>query len=830
MQKLKSLIIAFFIFFLQLVAASPLPVEPKNSGEILLALKKLQVLGSALYIAAHPDDENTAVLAYLAKEKLVRTGYLSLTRGSGGQNLIGSEKGNPLGIIRTQELLAARKIDGAEQFFTRAIDFGYSKTSEETLEIWNKEEILADIVWVIRSFRPDVIITRFTPKLGGHGHHLASAILAEEAFHAAADPSHFPDQLQHRTLWQAKRLVWNTFNPPEPQPLGESVKPIKINVGAFNSILGLSYTEIAAKSRSMHKCQGFGASPLRSSKFEYFEHILGEPAANDLFDFVDLGWSRIPGGKEVSQLLGNAIAKFNLAAPSEIVSDLLKVYKKIEQMASGYLIDQKKEKIKELLLSCSGLWIESTADRFSVSPGENLKVSTRVINRSPSSVSLETILLPNTKEPISIHHNLVQYQEFAETHIIGIPMKLKISQPYWLEKPPFLGHYQVNNPLKIGSPQETSLDPVKIALSFQNEIVHFETPILYRWTDPIQGEIYRNIEILPPISVKVEEELLLFPSEHPKQIHLSISHNQSSDLDILTIQPPSGWIVNPDKIRLEQSMQDGIQRETITVTPPAAASLSKKLLSFNHQGIKTKHARSHKEISYPHIPIQGYFPRAQSTVVRIDVKTRKKTIAYIEGSGDEIPKVLEQLGYKVTVLTDGDLAKEELAKFDTIITGIRAYNTRKALAKNFERLLDYIQAGGTVVDQYNKNSGLLIEHLGPYPFRISKDRVTDENAPVTVLIPDHSLLTTPNTITRLDFNQWIQERGTYFADQWDSKYETLLSSHDSNENPKKGGLLFCNYGQGFYIYTGYSWFRQLPTGNPGAIRLFVNLIEAGGKK
>ena len=817
-----------FLFFLalspQLFAGKPKPFKGKHSAEIQLALNKLNVLGSALYIAAHPDDENTAVLAYLANENLVRTAYLSLTRGDGGQNLIGTEKGELLGILRTQELLAARQIDGAEQYFTRAIDFGYSKSAEETLDIWDKEKVLSDIVWVIRAFRPDIIITRFTSKLGGHGHHLASAILAEEAFNAAADPSRYPEQLSSVRPWQAKRLVWNKFTDSEHKTESLS-NSVKLDVGKFNSLLGKSYTELAAESRSMHKCQGFGSSAYRGSKFEYFEHVLGEPFNGDLFDGIELSWGRVHGGETLRKIISRAVDTFNPEKPTEVLPLLVAACKLLNESTPHYWITEKRKEVINLIKQCSGLWIEAIADDYAVTRGNNLDITAMVVNRTGYPMTLERIMVPFGNADISSSQPLQINQPHSIKRSILVPSNSEYSEPYWLREEPEHGIYPVRHQALIGLSNISPLPTVKFMVLIGNERVELETPIYFRWTDSIEGETYRPVVITPNVTVNLEEKVYIFSDSQPKKIRLSIKSPINRFYGKLHVRLSGGWNTDNEVIPFEIREFGEEINQSITIRPSSTSSIGTITIEVEREG-KTSLARSHRIIQYPHIQVQNYFPVAKAKLIRLNISMRGGKIGYIMGAGDEIPNVLQQLGYQVHLLTDNEIGTINLSIFDAIITGIRAYNTRECLRNYHHRLLEYVHAGGTLLDQYNTSGDLVIDNPGPYPFTISRDRVTMEDTPVKILTPDHRLLNRPNKITPADFEGWTQERGLYFPNQWDSKYETILACHDPGEREKQGGILYCRYGEGVYIYTSYSWFRQLPGGVPGAYRLFVNLLSS----
>jgi LmbE family N-acetylglucosaminyl deacetylase len=819
-------ILLFLIILLAELSAQPSPTM--SASEIQLALKKLTVTGSVLYVAAHPDDENTALLAYLSKEKLLRTGYLAMTRGDGGQNLIGTETGDLLGVIRTQELLAARAIDGAEQFFTRAIDFGYSKSSDETLEIWNKEKVLADVVWVIRKFRPDVIITRFLPTAGGHGHHLSSAILAEEAFHAAADPNRFPEQLQYVKTWQAKRILWNVFSWNRDGQNTDLSKLVSVDLGAYNPLLGQSYTEIYAKSRSMHKSQGFGAGASRGTSLNYFLHTAGDSARTDLFEGIDLTWNRIPGGKKIGEQLEEAYQNFNPEDPSASFPSLLAALKMMETAPKDPWIDVKKKDLQKIIQVCAGLWVEAIADDYSVTPGSEAELTATVINRSKYPIILSKIDLPFEGGDTLVDRVLQPNEPIEWKTKLRLPPNADYSQPYWLRNTPSKGTFTVNDLRLIGKPVEETPLQVDFTLIADNQPLEFKTPVLFRWVDRVDGELYRPLEITPKITLDLNEPVYVFPDAQTREIIIRIRANENDISGALRLKLPAGWKSAPASIQF--SLQEKYEEKSVrfNIYPPDHAS----------EGIVTpiakvggrEFSREYTKIEYKYIPIQTLFPESQAKLVRLDLKKNNEKIAYIMGSGDEVAKNLEQIGYDVTLLSDAEIENSDLSKFDVIITGIRAYNTDKSLAKNFQRLLEFVNSGGTLIDQYNTTWGLPLESIGPYPFKISHDRVSVEGAPVQFVNPQSPLLNYPNKITMEDFDGWIQERGLYFANKWDSThYQPILTSHDPGETPTSGGMLYAKHGKGHYIYSGLSWFRELPAGVPGAYRLFVNLISIGSQ-
>ncbi len=827
MNTLKRTVVFLLLLLLKLNSLHAQPPRLLNAAELQLALKKLNVLGSALYIAAHPDDENTALLAYLSRERLVRTAYLAVTRGDGGQNLLGSEKGTLMGVLRTQELLAARRIDGAEQFFTRAIDFGYSKSPEESMAIWGRDKVLSDMVWVIRKFRPDIILTRFPKSGGGHGHHTASAILAEEAFQAAGDPSRFPEQLKYVQPWQPRRLLWNAWPRrwgPRPADLPAT---LHVDVGTYNPLLGKSYTEIAAESRSMHKSQGFGSAARRGSSIEDFALVAGDPANGDLFDGIDLSWSRLPGGREVGRLLRQAERAFDPEHPAAIVPLLLKAYARLDALPPGYWVKQKKKELLAVLQSCTGLWLEATAGDYSVAPGGTVKVRLKALNRSDAPLVLERVALPYNAGSDLLNRELKNNQPVELQVLIPLPENAELSQPYWLRQKPGKGTYRVDDPTLIGLPENPPALTADFTVRVDRRRLRFDIPVLYRWTDPVAGEQVRPFEIVPEVAVNLEEKAYVFPDQRVKEIRLKLLAGAPDVSGEVRLSLPSGWRATPEAISF--SLQDKYDETEVSFTlrPPAKPATG-TLTAVVETGRGTW-SRSLVTIEYPHIPIQTLFPPAEARLVRVDLRKRGTRIGYVMGSGDDIPASLHQVGYDVTLLSDEDLEGADLSGFDAVITGVRAFNTRPRLKQQRRRLLDYVRSGGTLIVQYNTNRRLVTDEIGPYPFHISRDRVTVEEAAVTFLNPDHPLLNSPNKITQEDFQGWVQERGLYFADEWDGRYQTVLSSHDPGEGPKEGGLLFARYGKGVFIYTGYAFFRQLPAGVPGAYRLFVNMISAGKK-
>ncbi len=812
-----------------------------GTPEIELALHKLNVLGSVLMIAAHPDDENTALLAYYARGRSVRTGYLSLTRGEGGQNLIGPEQGDPLGVIRTQELLAARRIDGAEQFFTRAIDFGFSKSPDEALAKWGREKVLSDVVWVIRKFRPDVIILRFsgTPR-DGHGHHQASAILGKEAFSAAADKNRFPEQLRYVQTWQAKRLMWNVFSFTPEQEKEARAMPHKVEVdtGEFNPILGKSYNEIAGISRSQHRSQGMGAPERRGSSNNFLVTVEGPPADESAFEGVDTGWQRVPGGEAVGKTLAEAERAFEPEHPERIISLLLKARPSLAASDDPWA-RRKLEELDETLALCSGLWLDTTADHYALVPGRKVEIQLTALNRSHASMDLRgySVLAPhgNIDGGINYGPHLLPYNQPVTVSLSWtIPTDCPYSQPYWLRRAHAGDTYEIDDQQWIGLADTPPLLTAEFMLNFNGTNVTLKRPVQFRYVDPTEGELTRAIIVVPAVGINLPERIEFFPDEAPKKMEIQVKGNVAKAAGELRLELPEGWHAEPSSQPFQMPDADGEQALSFAITPPHAGAQAQLRAIAKLDGNEITTGMT--VISYPHIPPQTLFPNADAKLVRTDVKLTAHKVGYVTGAGDQLPEALRQLGCEVTLLSERDLTGGNLGEFDAIVTGVRAYNVRADLRANQERLLEYVHNGGTLIVQYNvaeggpfggRKTGELAR-IGPYPLQIGRGRVSVEEAPVKFLEPDNPLLASPNHISEKDFEGWIQERGLYFASEWDSHYHAILETHDPGEKPQEGGMLAARYGQGVYIFSAFSWFRELPAGVPGAYRIFANMLSARG--
>jgi LmbE family N-acetylglucosaminyl deacetylase len=811
MKRGLSCVLAAFL----IIQAAPAFAQRELSGAARAyeSLHGLCNTGSVLMIAAHPDDENTALLAYFARGLCVRTGYLSLTRGEGGQNLLGPEQGDALGVIRTQELLAARRIDGAEQFFTRAIDFGFSKTADETMRKWGRERTLSDIVRVIRRFRPDVIVLRFsgTPN-DGHGHHQVSAILGREAFFAAADPKQFPEC---GPPWQAKRVFWNMFGFTREQQQENATKAGRndIDDGAWNPVLGYSYLEIAGMSRSMHRSQGMGSPERQGSNIDSLIVVAGDSAKDSIFDGVDTTWNRFPGGKPVGDLLEKAWQTLDPDHPEKAVPLLVEAK---GQMPAGDdpLLRRKEHDLNEAIALCAGLSLDATADEYAIVPGGKVKVTLTAVNRGTLAIQSPAFgMAPNQPAQLSSED--------------AIPPKAGYSGPYWLQQPPKGDSYEVGDPNLIGTPENAPLISKRVEFDVAGTRIELERPVVYRWVDRLLGERWRPLAVVPSVQVSIPESSVIFADNAAKRVSIELKSVQTERGQARLDGP---WKTTPNSAPfvLPKGVETSI---SFDVSPPSQQERTHALMEI-HAGNSGIFVAT-ELIDYPHIPPQYLFPPASVKLVRVDVRNLAKNIGYVMGAGDEVPDALRQMGSTVTLLDAGDLARGDLNRFDAIVTGVRAYNTRPDLVANAQHLVEYVQNGGTLVVQYNTmntytgEGGAVLGHAGPWPFQIGRDRVTVEEAPVAFPHPDNPLLHSPNEITARDFDGWIQERGLYFASQWDPHYTPLFEMHDPGEQPLLGATLAARYGKGAFVFTAFSWFRELPAGVPGAFRIFANLLSAG---
>ncbi|PWS30554.1 PIG-L family deacetylase [Pedobacter paludis] len=819
----KRLTTILFLVF-SVILCSAQQVRPAKSSEIFRALKTLQHIPKVLYLAAHPDDENTGLLSWLVNEENVETAYLSLTRGDGGQNLLGTEQGAALGLIRTHELLEARKLDGAQQFFTRAIDFGFSKNTDDTFKQWDADSITADVVWAIRKFRPDVIICRFPPTAAaGHGQHAASAVVAEKAFKAAGNKNMFPNQLKYVSVWQPKRLLWNTFRFGSVNTTAEN--QLKVTVGQYDAQLGMGYGELAGLSRSLHKSQGAGTQSVAGIRSEYFTHVAGEPAKTSLFDGLAKNWAD-KGSSDIDLALGKIVSAFNFNKPALSVPALLALRKKIVLFKDANLRNDKLKSIDNIILSCAGFMGEVVTNQPEAIAGDHYNFRLNLISRA-SDVMIEKINWLNASE--TTNRKLSNDSLITIEHQIQIPTNASLTEPYWLEKPAKnAATFSVSNDTLIGLPEAESPLMVKLKLKIGAERFEVGLPLSYKKLDPVKGDVVEQLRIVPAVEIKFAESVYFANDKEDLTVKLRIRANKDVN---------NGKVILKFGNELAQSMSlDHINlkaNEISNISVPISKDLLSKIMlnrSFIEATLFTEtgqYNKSQQVIQYAHLPVLQYFVPASAWLIKGDVKVTAKKIGYIPGAGDLIPEFLRQAGLQVDVLGETEILNSaKLASYDAVVTGVRVINTEKRI-KNWQvALRSYVENGGTIVMQYNTTQDMALQDFGIYPLSIGGKRVTEENADVKILNPALRLLNYPNKITSEDFKGWVQERGAYFPDKWDKNYEALFEMHDTGEEPLQGSTLYAKYGKGNFIYTPLAFFRQLPAGNVGAARLFFNFLSA----
>ena len=802
-----------------------------NAVEIYNKIEKLNFLGSALYIAAHPDDENTRLISYLSNDVKARTGYLSLTRGDGGQNLIGTQLRELLGVIRTQELIEARKIDGGEQFFTRANDFGFSKNPTETLEIWDKQKVLADIIWTIRKFQPDVIINRFDHRSPGttHGHHTASAMLGIESFNLASNPASFSEQLQYVKPWQTTRQFFNTswwfYGTIEKFKAADKTYLIALETGTYYANLGKSNQEIAALSRSQHQSQGFGSTGARGEETEYLEFINGAPLTDkkSLFEGVDTSWNRVKGGKNIGILISKIAAEFNHKDPSMSIPNLVKAYSMIQSLNEDHWKPIKLAELKEIIAASAGLFLEAASQNQEATAGSTVQLKLEAINRSAIPMQLSSV----TTQPAGIttvqNLNLKNNTTNAFNVNIELPENLNYTQPYYLKESGSIGIYTVKEQQIIGLPDIIREVKVVFNVKINGVEIPFERIVIFKYNDDVKGEVYNYLDIVPAVTTSISEKVLLFKTLKSKTVTVKIKAGRDNVKGVLKLELPPSWTVTPAAIPFEIIKKGAEQLVSFEVTPPLKAdeAVAKCVAIMNEK----QYDKEQIFINYDHITKQQVLKSAEAKFIKTDLITNNERIAYIMGAGDEVPTNLLQLGYSVTLLNAEEISPEKLKNYDVVMTGVRAYNTIDALAFKQDILFEFVKSGKTMIVQYNTSGDLITDKIAPYPLKLSRDRVTEENAEVRFLAPNHAVLNYPNKITSKDFEGWKQEQGLYYPNVYDKAFTPILSSNDTGETPKNGALLIAPYGKGHYVYTGLSFFRELPEGVTGAYKLLSNMIS-----
>lgn len=793
----------------------------EGTGSIYVNVQKLHSLKRVLYVAAHPDDENTRALAWFSLGEKAETAYFSLTRGDGGQNLIGNELGENLGVLRTQELLAARSYDGAKQYFSRAVDFGYSKSAEESLEKWGKDALLEDLVLMIRKFRPDVLVTRFPPdERAGHGHHTASALLAIEAFHKAADANFLPEQVKQLGTWQATSIYWNTsywwdenikdLSPDDPDYL-------ITDIGEYNPLLGASYNEIGTLARSQHKCQGFGAVVEQGSRIEYFKHLDGQKLENSFFEGKTETWTSLLNAK-LEQKFTKLLADFDFVNPENNVPQLLEILGDLNQLEDGFFKEEKLKRCKQIVMDCLGLTAELQAENYSFVSGESVSLKLALLNRSPVQVKLTGARL-NTGETLDGEFVLPSNEWLSEE--LTSNGRVPISSPYWLDAP-FDDLFRVSDRHLLGLAENPPSIFVVLELLIDGKSFAIEVPAMYKWGDPSYGERRRSLIATPKLTATLDQDFCLIKPGASKKIRVKIHGFQDSINETINIQVSEKWSVSPKNFAFQSSRMDEEQWFEFELKNEGSTSDGTLRLTNNNGELLDQI----REITYDHIPTQTIFKSAEMGCKSLDVKIRPNKVAYITGVDDEVSQAIENLGFEVSVLNVSDLSTTDLSQFGTVVLGIRVYNVFPELANYQGKLEAFVSNGGNVIMQYNTATKSLSDiTLGPKPFSLSRNRVTEEDAAVEILVPKHPIFNEPNTITMKDFDGWVQERGLYFAENWDPSFVPLIAWHDQDETAQEGGLIVLKYGKGQFVYTGISFFRELPNGVTGAYRLFANLLS-----
>ena len=807
------------IFFLVTLLVTTQLFANKTASEVYVDLEKVHSLKRVLYIAAHPDDENTRALAWFSLGEKAETAYLSLTRGDGGQNLIGDELSEDLGALRTQELLAARGIDGARQYFTRAVDFGYSKSAEESLEKWGKAEILSDVVLVIRQFKPDVIITRFPPdKRAGHGHHTAATLLALEAFEKAADPNFLPNQVAEHGAWKTTSIYWNAsswWDKELSKTAPKDPKYIVQEIGGYNPLLGKSYNEIGTLARSQHKCQGFGAIIERGSLIEYFQHLGGRQLENSFFENNTTSWSKLVS-KQFSDEFDALLADFDFKELENNVPALLSLRKKLNVVKASNLDAIRNEKIAQIdriIVDCLGLYAEIVTDDYAYVQGEEFKITYQLTNRSNRNVQLlsmqgkEMVLLLEKNNTISKE--------------VTIQNNHDLSTPYWL-KNPFVNLFKIDHPADLGKAEGKATFTENLKFIIDGDQIQLEIPVTYKWRDPSYGERRRDVISAPDYTVNFDQKSIILKPGQEKTIRVKIHAYKENLSDELNIEAPEGWEISPQII----SINTKTRHEEVWAELKIKSKESSKRGDLILTDSKGKSLTSLTEITYDHIPTQVIYKPATLICIPLNADIVAGNVAYIKGAGDAVAAATTQLGFNVTEYEVSDLATLDLSQFQSVILGIRIYNIHPELHNFDAKMFEYVSNGGNLVMQYNTaGRSATGQTFGPLPFELSRKRVTEEDSKVIFLAPEHQIMNSPNKITQTDFEDWVQERGLYFADNWDEAYTPLFSWNDTDEDPINGALIVAKHGKGQFVYTGISFFRELPNGVSGAYRLFANILS-----
>ena len=826
-------------------------------------LKRLQTTASAMHTGAHPDDEDSGLLAYLARKEQARTVYLSLNRGDGGQNVIGEELFEPLGVIRTEELLQARRLDGGEQMFTRVMDYGFSKKREEAARIWGEQLTLGDMVRAIRLYRPMVIISRFSGTTAdGHGQHQLAGYLTPIAFKAAADPNQFPEHLKEGLRpWQAKKFYMSQGFRANP----ENAPTLILNTGEYDLMIGRSYFEIAMEGRSQHKSQEMGLLELRgkqTSGMRLLENFGNKTdKETSVFDGLDTsikGIAALTNNSEdafakklddLQETAEKALKDYEPYAPQKLNPLLAKGYKQAHEAEmstrnadSKFMLRQKQKEFARALQMASGVVVDALADTEGIVPGNSTNVAVRVFAPANAEVKVENVALkvPDgwmanaSPEPIQQESGFRPRREdafYASFFTLTAPQSAKPTQPYWLENPRnpnFTFDWSMEDAAK-NMPFQSPLVTAEVKMEIGGQEITLEREVQYRYADDIRGELRRELTVVPAVTVGLESNLLIAPVSPKAGKHrlvMTVTNNSPSEIKGTgKFNAPAGWTISPKSADFSLAQKGDKTALSFEVTIPAGTKPNSYDLTANAVAGGKTYDWQMQEIAYPHIQTHRLYSKANVKAQVLNLKISPVKIGYIMGSGDKVPQAIQRLGLNVAMLDEKDLSTGNLNGYDTIIVGVRASQIRPDYVANNGRLTEFMNKGGTLIVQYQQQEYVRL-NLPPYPAKMNGNiRTVDENAPVKILEPTHPIFNFPNKITEADFADWVQERNLYTLTEFDAKYTPLLETHDEGEPESKGGMLYANVGKGKFVYTAYSWFRQLPTGNPGAYRIFANMLS-----
>ena len=840
------------------------PVYDTGAAGLVQLLERLQTTASVLHTGAHPDDEDSAFLARAARGDHARVAYLSLNRGEGGQNIIGTELFDALGVIRTEELLQARRLDGAEQFFTRTVDYGFSKSRDEAAKKWNEREVLGDMVRVIRMFRPLVIFSRWSgTSADGHGQHQFAGYLTPIAFKAAADPNEFREQLQDGLRpWQTRKLY--------SRPLDDAPATLQVKTGIFDPALGRSYAEIAFEGRSQHRSQNQGTietrGPLASDLRAVESTVPVRKPEQSIFDGLDTSVSGLatltglPSGALRAELASidnaakRALQEYQPLEPSHIIPALVgglaavraarQALRAIDPPADAradadFLLAIKEQEFTAAIIRAAGVVIDPLAEEETTVPGGSFGVNVRVFLTQPSSATVTSLTLmapsgwavkqtPN-REPEGGRARR-EMPTRSTRFEVSVPATAAITQPYFLEEPRTGDSYRWPPGVARAMPFDPSPLTGQVGLTIGGIDLIAAQPVEYRFADQIRGELRRVPNVVPRLTVGLDTSLLVVPlgaAPQQKRIVARVaSGSPESITGTLRLRVPEGWTVSPRETPFTLKRSGEQTSTAFTLTVPANRKAGAFDVDAEAVANGATFSRDLEVVSYPHIQTHRLYWPARARVQVLDLHVAAVRVGYVMGGGDQVPDAIRRMGIDVTMIDPEMLAAGDLSRFDTIVVGVRASETRPDFVANNRRLLQFVDRGGALIVQYQQGD-YIQNGLAPYPAAAKGNpRVTDERATVKILVPNHPVFTFPNRISAQDFDGWVQERNLYSFSDFDAqRYTPLLESADSGEEAQRGGELYAEIGKGRYIYTSYAWFRQLPAGVPGAYRQFANLIS-----